>query len=596
MTTEDRIRSYEALADKSKKTIGQLKKQIYANGTLRLVFFVTALVSIYFFAGNLPFLLLIVLATAIVFALLLKRHNALADKKESAEIQQSIAGNELQAFRHDFSAFDGAPEKTDPSHPFSFDLDIFGERSVFQQINRTALSIGKEKLAGIFQHPLTDASAILQKQQAISELSRKEDFTLNFRTIGQKISFSGSGNNLSVPPVKDNALSDSLFWKAALWAIPLIYLFVIVLWFMGTISGGIFILLYIFTLGLSVIPMKKVRAVWQTFDKKSKTLYAYADLFALVESESFETSLLQKLQLTLQQTHASKAIKELSGHSRNLDVGFTLAILLLNPPLLWTTRYTIKIEQWIRKYGSETNNWFSALAETDALISLSTFALNHPQYTYPEIAQNEFFFKGEGLGHPVIPRGKCIENDLDVSRKPFFMIVTGANMAGKSTYLRTVGVNHVLASIGAPVYAKKLTFSPGHLLTNLRTADSLVNSESYFFAELKRLKMIINRLESGEKNLFIVLDEILKGTNSEDKQKGSLALMKRLVHLEGNGIIATHDLTLGDLEKQYPSEIKNYHFDATIQGDTLSFDYRLREGIAKNMNASFLMRKMGITE
>jgi len=200
------------------------------------------------------------------------------------------------------------------------------------------------------------------------------------------------------------------------------------------------------------------------------------------------------------------------------------------------------------------------------------------------------------MGHPLIHREQCVRNDINITRNPYFMIVTGANMAGKSTYLRTVGVNHILASIGAPVCAESMKFYPGRLLTNLRTADSLVNNESYFFAELKRLKMIIDRLESGEQGLFIILDEILKGTNSEDKQKGSFALMKRLVNLGANGIIATHDLVLGDLENEYPESIQNFHFDATIVQDILSFNYKLTRGIATTMNASFLMKKMGITE
>lgn len=249
----------------------------------------------------------------------------------------------------------------------------------------------------------------------------------------------------------------------------------------------------------------------------------------------------------------------------------------------------------MKKHGRDIETWFAVLAEMDALISLGTFACNRPDYIYPEISDIPCF-RGKELGHPLIPREKCVTNDIDISRKPFFMIVTGANMAGKSTYLRTVGVNHVLASVGLPVCADELTFYPGRLLTNLRTSDSLVNSESYFMAELKRLRMIIDRLESGEEGLLIILDEILKGTNSEDKQRGSLALMKRLTGLGGNGIIATHDLALGSLENEFPREIKNWHFDAVICEDVLTFDYKLREGIARNMNASFLMRKMGITE
>ncbi|MCD8264052.1 MAG: hypothetical protein LUD02_07740 [Tannerellaceae bacterium] len=167
-------------------------------------------------------------------------------------------------------------------------------------------------------------------------------------------------------------------------------------------------------------------------------------------------------------------------------------------------------------------------------------------------------------------------------------------MAGKSTYLRTIGINFLLGCIGVPVFAESLTLYPAHLVTSLRTSDSLAGNESYFFAELKRLKMIIGRLKSGEK-LFIILDEILKGINSLDKQKGSIALMRQLVKFQASGIIATHDLALGKLEEEFPDAIKNYRFEADIQNNELNFSYKLREGVAQNMNASFLMKKMGIT-
>ena len=202
--------------------------------------------------------------------------------------------------------------------------------------------------------------------------------------------------------------------------------------------------------------------------------------------------------------------------------------------------------------------------------------------------------QGKGLGHPLMKADICVTNDIDIPRKPWFLIITGANMAGKSTYLRTIGVNYLLACTGLPVYAEKLVVYPAHLVTSLRTSDSLSENESYFFAELKRLKMIIDRLQSGEK-LFIILDEILKGTNSIDKQKGSLALMKQLIANQSCGIIATHDLVLGTLEEEFPEQIKNFCFEADIQNDELSFSYRMRPGIAQNMNACFLMKKMGIT-
>lgn len=597
MTVQERIQKYEVLATDSRRNIDRLKKRIYFHGIFRLTLFVGSFFVVYALTHDLWLMAGVLLFLVVAFAWSLRQHNSLSDEKESAESLLRIAGDELKAFRHDFSAFDGAPEKTDPSHAFSFDLDIFGDRSVFQQINRTSLPAGKERLAGMVQYPLTGKEEIKERQRAIAELAGKEDFCLRFRMSGLKTSSSnGNDARLISGANAENGLSQHIFWKWAVRVVPLLYPLFIVLWLAGVVPGGLFLYLYLFTLALSLLPMNKVKATWGLFDKKSKLFNTYASLLKLLEQEKVEAPLLISLQKQL--THnkkASEAIGELSQYSRNLDVGFTLAMLILNPLFLWTTLYALKIEYWMKKHGQDIETWFAVLAEADALISLGTFACNHPDYIYPEIADSPCFL-GKGLGHPLLPRDKCVKNDIDISRKPFFMIVTGANMAGKSTYLRTIGVNHLLASVGMPVCADELTFFPGRLLTNLRTSDSLVNSESYFMAELKRLRMIIDRLEGGEEGLLIILDEILKGTNSEDKQRGSLALMKRLVGLGGNGIIATHDLALGDLENAYPQEIKNWHFDAVIQEDALTFDYRIREGVARNMNASFLMRKMGITE
>ena len=192
------------------------------------------------------------------------------------------------------------------------------------------------------------------------------------------------------------------------------------------------------------------------------------------------------------------------------------------------TRHAILLERWIQTYSDKLPLWFDALARFDALNSLGGFAFNHPEYIYPKIAYTYFQMEGKALGHPLLNRDVCVKNDIDIRKSPWFLIITGANMAGKSTYLRTIGVNYLLACVGAPVCAASLTVYPAHMVTSLRTSDSLASNESYFFAELKRLKMIIDRLQNGEK-LFIILDEILKGTNSIDKQKGSLALMKQLV-------------------------------------------------------------------
>jgi len=599
MPVTERIAKYRELAENQLNAAAGYKKELNANSLLRFSVFLTGSALTYFFHQNTLLAVLFAAVTGVCFLALLVRHKNLLSKKAESEMLVRIAGNELQAFAYDFSPFDGAPEHVDPAHSFSFDLDIFGERSVFQMLNRTSLAMGKEALAGMVGSPLKDSGEIRIRQLAVKELSEKEDFCLSFRTIGM-LSDDKLFDNRSIKQLcrKQELFPGLSLWKIATRFVPALYVLAIALALAGLTSGAAITLLYFTTLLVSVIPMKKVKQIRSLFDNKAKVLESYADLLKLMETTGFESVQLQSLQHSIknERQSASAAIKQLAQYSRNLDLAFAVPVfLLLNPLFLWNVVYALKIEQWMQRHAVEIEKWFSTLAQVDALVSMGSFAANNPDYVFPTFEESVPLRAGK-LGHPLIPRDKCVRNDINIVHKPFFMIVTGANMAGKSTYLRTVGVNYVLAGTGLPVCAESMSYRPGQLLTNLRTADSLVNNESYFFAELKRLKMIIERLESGEHDLFIILDEILKGTNSHDKQKGSSQLMKRLVKLGGNGIIATHDLTLGELENEYPQEIANFHFDAKIENDLLSFDYKLQQGIARTMNASFLMKSMGITE
>jgi DNA mismatch repair ATPase MutS len=236
-------------------------------------------------------------------------------------------------------------------------------------------------------------------------------------------------------------------------------------------------------------------------------------------------------------------------------------------------------------------NLLEVPAEIDAGISMGTFIFNYPDFPMPVISDSGLV--AEELAHPLIQNSQRVSNDFKAEQGNRVFIVTGANMAGKSTFLRALGVNMILAGMGAPVCAKKMLFTPVKILTGMRTTDSLADSESYFFAELKRLKMITETLNRGQK-LMILLDEILKGTNSTDKHKGSVALVKQLVAHDCLAFIATHDLSLGEQEEKYPEAVRNYCFESYIVDGELIFDYKLKKGIAKNMNAYFLMQKMGI--
>lgn len=576
-----------------------IRKKIHLTGSIRLILVVAAFACLWLLRNeNIEILVGITLAFLLPFIGLMLYHNNLFRKKEYTETLIEFNQNERNGLDYNYKAFDGAKEMADPEHSFGFDLDLFGDHSLFQAINRTVTETGKSLLANWISEPLTDRQSICRRQEAVKELSRLTELRHHFYVTGN-IRDKQKGN---IQTLQQLLHAPFLFSNLPLWH-TLQYL-VPALWIIGLILVGInsipgitltgFFLLCCF---ISYYKIKHVTKLHNSVDKFEKILKTYALLIKAIEQQSFHSEELKTIatQLTNQQEKASDIIQRLSKHLNALDQRYNWFFgLFLNVFYLWDIRQCIRIEQWKKEYGQNVHIWFRMLARFDALCSLGGFAYNHPGYIYPEIADTYFCMEGKSLGHPLIHRDVCVCNDIHIEKSPWFLIITGANMAGKSTYLRTIGINYLLACIGAPVFAEKLRVYPAQLVTSLRTADSLTNNESYFFAELKRLKMIIDRLIGGEQ-LFIILDEILKGTNSIDKQKGSLALMKQLIAQQTCGIIATHDLALGSLEKEFPTQIKNFRFEADITNDELSFSYLLREGIAQNMNACFLMKKMGIT-
>ena len=578
-----------------------LKRRIHQLGTLRLLLVIGAIASItYFRAESSTLLGMIFIAFALPFGLLMIRHNRLDARKSHEETLLELNQNERKGLDYDFSAFDGAAEKADSQHAFSLDLDLFGAPSLFQSLNRTVTSFGKEQLANWFLQPLDRKETIEQRQTAIQELARLTDFRQQFyalvRTFGKELTQPFDLQRLQQLINQPAYFRAHSLWRILSWLIPALWLLAVGAYLLDWMPGSCLNLLTIGALCVAYAPTKQINRLYTTVNKLEHAFRGYAKLMRLIEQMTFKASPLRELQanLTNEQESASQAIRRLSRYIGGLDQRFSLAGILLNVLILRDIRHALLLEEWKATYGKQLIRWFDTLGQMDAYNSLGGFAFNHPDYVYPHLTDHYFTMEGKGLGHPLLDRRRCVCNDIHVPKAPWFLIITGANMAGKSTYLRTVGINYLLACVGAPVYAQELTLCPAHLVTSLRTSDSLTSHESYFFAELKRLRMIIDHLQSGER-LFIILDEILKGTNSIDKQKGSLALMRQLVKQQASGIIATHDLVLGDLEKEYPEAVKNYRFEADIKENELSFSYQLREGIAQNMNACFLMRKMGIT-
>lgn len=586
---------YKKLIESESIKLSGLKKQIFQVGTIRLVIVLVCISLCYLFWGRTSIVLLSVGFSIMLFLFFMKYHNKLFLRKRYCELLIRNAENELNGIDYDFSAFDGAPEKADGDHSYSLDLDMFGNRSFFQSINRTVTSFGKNRLADSLLDTYERKADIVGHQDAVKELSSDSGLLNRFRVMGQLSETEDLDiHYFSQQFMQTKSLAKS-FWRYFIYIIPVVFAVVTVLYVLEVIPFSVVGMCWSLAFMLSLVPLKDIKEKMNLFEKRMSVLERYSRLLKIIETEQFNSSMLKEMQEKIKGNEpASLAIHQLKSYSNNLDQSFNvLGLILLNPVFFWNIYYAIRIENWILQHKDNVATWLKVLAEFDSLVSFAFYAYNHPDYIYPEVS-GTFVLEGKGLGHPLINRSVCVRNDVVVNKNPFFLVVTGANMAGKSTYLRTIGINLTLACAGAPVCASSLKFYPFRLVTNLRTSDSLTDNESYFFAELKRLKMIIDRLQSGEQ-LFIILDEILKGTNSEDKQKGSIALMKQLVSLNGNGIIATHDLVLGNLEKEFPDAIKNYRFEADIKDEQLSFTYQIREGVAKNMNASFLMKKMGIT-
>lgn len=575
----------------------QVKKQIFRISMLRLALFIAGIAGLYFFFNQTTLLIICICLTFLPLFILVKIHNRFFIRKEWLETQARIIQEELQALSGDYSSFEDGKEYVNPEHPYSFDLDIFGRRSLFQSINRTCTCFGKVRLAEWLQNHLHEKASIEKRQEMVREISEHTLFREQFRVAGLvHHGQSSDGEKIQAWSQSPAQYLHAGWVKAFIWGVPVINSLLLITSLAGWTSFSWLGLSFGIFLVLSFGIIKRATYIQETYGKQLKSLNGYARLIAQAKAENWKSAGMQELmeRFNLNGQSPIQALQQLSKELDRLDLrNNQFLYVLLEGSIFFQLQEIVRIERWKARYGQHISKWLETVGELDALCSLGTFAYNHPQYTYPELTEKPFCFLATQMGHPLMPASQCVKNDATIPSRPFFLIITGANMAGKSTYLRTIGVNYLLACIGAPVCCERLKLYPNQLITNLRTSDSLSDNESYFFAELKRLKRIIDLLNQGQQ-LFIILDEILKGTNSMDKQKGSFDLIRQFMQLKANGIIATHDLLLGSLIKQFPEEIRNYCFEADIKENELTFSYKLREGVAQNMNACFLMKKMGI--
>ena len=599
MTLEKIKNKYQSRHLKYSTERDHISKKIRKYGLFRIAFFLFWLVGIYISTeSSWAVFGTTMLIGAMVFAYLVRMHSLYHRRKAILDQLVRINREEEDVMEWNYGALDDGKEYLQKDHLFSYDLDLFGRGSLFQYVNRTSTISGKNRLAAMLGYIEKGKQEIINRQEAIAELSPLLDWRQDFRVLGLMVEESSddvAGLQAWVGSAPD---FKAVFFKILIILVPLINVLVFTMSLVGVITFWHFLAYLVIPLMFAGIKHRKVNLKHNMLGRKYQVLKKYAGLFKMIEEQNFSSGRMADKQeeLITMGTSASAAIRKLARILNSFDTRLNLlAGFLMNVMLLWDIRQSVRLEQWQNKYKDHLPVWYNVMGEVDAYISFAGYHYNNPDYIFPEIGQHDKpLFDSKNMGHPLIHVKKRVCNDYSVDGWGNFTILTGANMAGKSTFLRTVGANILLASCGAPVCARAMSFTPVDLVTSIHTIDSLANNESYFYAELKRLKLIIDMLKEDEQ-IFIILDEILKGTNSRDKQSGSKALIKQLITLKAAGIIATHDLSLGELEERFPENVQNNCFEVNIETDQLEYDYLLKKGIAKNMNATILMERMGIT-
>lgn len=529
-----------------------------------------------------------------IFIGLLRWHQDVIDAKALIDELLALNQRELDALTGNTANWAGGEEYRDPLHPFSGDLDLFGTNSLFVQLDRTATARGRAYLAAQLTQPLQEVAAIEERQQTFQALAPMIDFRQNFGAKGRLIEDNlQDAERLERWATEPTKLHQSAFWKIMRWVMPLLSLGALGYFIWSFDWRPLLVTTFVNILLLRALN-QYTNAEHQLLGKRQSVLRLYVTLLEEAQRQNFPpTATLQRIQKTA--NSAQQGLEQLSNIVNYFDQRLNVLVGLgLNLLVLYDLQCLFALERWKKQHHAQLKPWLLEVAELDALISWSTWVYNHPDFSFPQLEKSgNLYVQATALGHPLIPTTERVDNDVDLGNPQQVYVVTGSNMAGKSTFLRAVALNVLLAQCGAPVCAQSMRCSIMELWTSMRVQDSVQQNTSYFQAELLRLQAIIQHLQTGVPT-FLVLDEILKGTNSDDKLLGSQLLVRYFLTFHCLALVATHDLELGELAQELPQAVQNLCFESIIEEDDLLFDYQLREGIAKNKNATFLMRQMGI--
>ncbi|MHC5201341.1 MutS-related protein [Myroides sp. LJL119] len=577
------------------KAYQKVKSKHKIVGAIRLVMFLGIVYCFYLSVSRSDFTYLYICGGFVVlFIILLKIHADYSWKMSYAQALLQVNQDEVDFLENKKWPFEDGKEFLTLDHPYAYDLDIFGPKSLYQALNRTSSYIGQEKLADLLKYGL-DQQEILANQQAIKELSQNLDWRQQINAYSRLCNLDKDTyqrlKNWSLSVSKDLSSTTrflSYLIPAILGVSILVYIF-----YSSLVVGYVISTAFSLNLILSISKSRDIQRELGSADKVHQTINSYSEIVKRIEKQSFTTPKMKHFLELLKRDNfkTSKELKTLSNLFEKLEtVGNLFIMILFNGLGQYHIHVLDRLIRWKNKNSKVLLSAIDVVGQIEALNSLANFSYNNRDYTFANY-NNKQTMEFKELGHPLLNPQKRVCNDISFKQHRF-VILTGSNMSGKSTFLRTIGVNLVLANMGAPICASSANLFVLPLFVSMRLTDSLDDSESYFYAEVKRLKMI---MENAQKQpCFVLLDEILRGTNSDDKQSGTIGVITKLIQSDTFGVIATHDLEVCNTTLQYPDILTNKCFEVEIKNDDLFFDYKIRSGVCQNKNATFIMKKMGI--
>ncbi len=587
-------RTYQARCEARRATLAEAHRRarVISNARLATALVALAMLGLAWADRLHPAWLLL---PALVFSGLVVAHERAFRAAERAE--RAVA-----YFEAGLRRFDGTwpgtgaqgTEYLDPEHPYARDLDLFGRGSLFELLCTTRTRVGATTLARWIAEP-APLTTVRARQRAIESLRDAVDLREDLAVAGDAIETEVDPAALTAwgrrAPSLDAARARRAL--ALAWTVPIAEVVAAAVWAAGLTGPG----LLLGTLALTYLVHRRyepvVGAIEAAVQEVERELAIVAAVVRRLEHESFEDPMLSELarRLVVDEGSASREIARLGRLAGWMNVRRGQLVGIVVSALLWGVHFGLAIERWRAKNGPAIERWFGALGELEALCALSAYAYEHPEDPFPELVETGPLMVGVALGHPLLPPERCVRNDVRLDAELQALVISGSNMSGKSTYLRTVGLNAVLALAGAPVRAASLRVSFLRVGASLRIVDSLHEGTSHFYAEIQRLRRIE---QLARDNLLFLLDEILHGTNSHDRRIGAFAVLRALLDAGAIGLVTTHDLALAADADALGGRVGNVHFSDDIVDGELHFDYRLRPGVVRTSNALELMRSVGL--